>query len=94
MLMRARLQMNALFVRRKAMVAGFQRALRAVETEVHELVGAGVSILADESAQRRRQMERPAAGVRWGVDGIQYKAADIDYWVSRGGFFPGEPLAD
>jgi 23S rRNA (uracil1939-C5)-methyltransferase len=81
----SKLQMN-LFVR-KAIVSGFNELCERLKAEVHEFVGAGVSVLAEESAQRRRRTERPAAGARWGADGIQYRVAGIDYWVSRGGFF-------
>jgi 23S rRNA (uracil1939-C5)-methyltransferase len=80
-----RLQMTV-FVR-KALSAGFDDLCGRLKLEVPELVGVGVSILAKESAQKRRRDERPAAGARWGADGLPYTAAGTDYWVSRGGFF-------
>jgi 23S rRNA (uracil1939-C5)-methyltransferase len=72
---------------RKALSAGFDDLCERLKMLVPELVGAGVSILAKEAAQKRRRDERPAAGVRWGADGLPYTAAGTDYWVSRGGFF-------
>jgi 23S rRNA (uracil1939-C5)-methyltransferase len=81
----SKLQMT-MFVR-KAMSAGFDDFCGRLKISVPELVGAGVSILAKESAQKRRRDERPVAGVGWGADGLLYMAAGMDYWVSRGGFF-------
>jgi 23S rRNA (uracil1939-C5)-methyltransferase len=81
----SKLQMT-MFVR-KALSAGFDDLCGRVKVLVPELVGAGVSILAKESAQKKRRDERPVAGARWGADGLLYTAAGIDYWVSRGGFF-------
>jgi 23S rRNA (uracil1939-C5)-methyltransferase len=81
----SKLQMT-IFVR-KALSAGFDDFCDRLKALVPELVGAGVSILAKESTQKRRRDERPSAGVRWGADGLFYTAAGTDYWVSRGGFF-------
>jgi 23S rRNA (uracil1939-C5)-methyltransferase len=81
----SKLQMTV-FVR-KALSAGFDELCERLKVLVPELVGAGVSILAKESAQKRRRDERPVAGARWGAEGLLYTAAGTDYWVSRGGFF-------
>ena len=81
----SKLQMTVFL--RKALSAGFDDLCKLLKALIPELVGAGVSILAKESAQKRRRDERPAAGVRWGADGLNYFAAGTDYWVSRGGFF-------
>ena len=81
----SKLQMTV-FVR-KALSAGFEDFCGRLKMLVPELAGAGVSILAKESAQKRRRDERPAVGGRWRADGLLYTAAETDYWVSRGGFF-------
>ena len=81
----SRLQMT-LFTR-KPISAGFNELCDRLKAVIPELAGAGVSILAKESAQKRRRTERPAAGARWGAEGLRYNAAGTDYWVSRGGFF-------
>jgi 23S rRNA (uracil1939-C5)-methyltransferase len=62
---------------------GFCEALRGVGPE---LVGGGVAVL-PASTQQGRRMERPKAGARWGAAGLKYRVGEIDYWVSRGGFF-------
>jgi 23S rRNA (uracil1939-C5)-methyltransferase len=80
-----RLQMN-LFTR-EALPGGFDKLCLALKTVVPELMGAGVSILAKESAGRSRRIERPTAGPTWGAAGLAYAVAGTDYWVSRGGFF-------
>jgi 23S rRNA (uracil1939-C5)-methyltransferase len=80
-----RLQMN-LFVR-KAPAAGFGVLCKQLQAAVPELSGAGVSVLPKESAERSRRMERSKAGASWGAAGLLYRAASMDYWVSRGGFF-------
>jgi len=81
----SKLQMTVFL--RKALSAGFDDLCKLLKASVPELVGAGVSILAKESTQKRRRDERPVAGVGWGADGLLYTAAGTDYWVSRGGFF-------
>jgi 23S rRNA (uracil1939-C5)-methyltransferase len=72
---------------RKPMLAGFTEFCKRLREQVPELAGAGVLILAKESAQKRRRAERPAIGTSWGAEGLRYNAAGTDYWVSRGGFF-------
>ncbi len=81
----SRLQMT-LFMR-KPIGAGLAKFCGRLQAVVPELAGAGVSILAKESAQRRRKTERPTPGARWGSDGLLYSVAGTEYWVSRGGFF-------
>jgi 23S rRNA (uracil1939-C5)-methyltransferase len=49
---------------------------------VPELVGAGASLA---STQRRSQRARPVGS--WGAEGLSYRVADENYWISRGGFF-------
>jgi 23S rRNA (uracil1939-C5)-methyltransferase len=44
-------------------------------------------MLAAESAQKKRRVERAVAGAQWGAAGLHYVAAGTEYWVSRGGFF-------
>jgi 23S rRNA (uracil1939-C5)-methyltransferase len=61
---------------------GFEGFCERMWELVPELVGAGASLL---SAQRRSQKARQLGS--WGVDGLSYRAAEEDYWVSRGGFF-------
>jgi 23S rRNA (uracil1939-C5)-methyltransferase len=80
-----KLQMTV-FVR-KPPPGNFDALCERLQAAVPELMGAGVSILAQESARKSRRTERPTADARWGADGLLYTAAGIDYWVSRGGFF-------
>jgi 23S rRNA (uracil1939-C5)-methyltransferase len=61
---------------------GFKAFCEQMRELVPELVGAGASL---SSAQRRTQRARQLAS--WGADGLSYRAAEEDYWVSRGGFF-------
>ena len=49
---------------------------------VPELIGAGAYV---PSAKRRTQRARQLGS--WGADGLSYRAAEENYWVSRGGFF-------
>jgi 23S rRNA (uracil1939-C5)-methyltransferase len=72
---------------RKPLPSGFDALCERLQAVVPELAGAGVSILAKESAGKSRRTERPTSGARWGADGLLYTAAETDYWVSRGGFF-------
>jgi len=72
---------------RKALSGGFNEFCERLKRKLPELTGAGVSMLAPESAQKRRRVERPAAGAQWGAAGLHYGAAGTEYWVSRGGFF-------
>jgi 23S rRNA (uracil1939-C5)-methyltransferase len=81
----SKLQVN-LFVR-KQVSAGFAQLCERWKARVPELTGAGVSVFAKEAVERSRRMERPTAGVSWGSNGLLYRVADLDYWVSRGGFF-------
>jgi 23S rRNA (uracil1939-C5)-methyltransferase len=61
---------------------GFEGFCERMCELVPELVGAGASLV---SAQRRFPKARSLGS--WGADGLSYRAAEEDYWVSRGGFF-------
>jgi 23S rRNA (uracil1939-C5)-methyltransferase len=61
---------------------GFEGFCERMRELVPELVGAGASLL---SAHRRSQKVSQLGS--WGADGLSYRAAEEDYWVSRGGFF-------
>ena len=72
---------------REPLPGGFDRLCERLQSLVPQLMGAGVSILAKESANRSRRTERPAVGPIWGAAGLAYEVAGTKYWVSRGGFF-------
>jgi 23S rRNA (uracil1939-C5)-methyltransferase len=77
-----KLQMT-LFVRKdQPGLAAFCEHLKQV---IPELAGAGTSLIKLTGPQRQVQKPRPLES--WGVTGLSYRAADEDYWVSRGGFF-------
>jgi 23S rRNA (uracil1939-C5)-methyltransferase len=61
---------------------GFNGFCERMRELVPELVGAGAYL---PSAQRRKQKARQLGS--WGADGLSYRAAEENYWVSRGGFF-------
>jgi 23S rRNA (uracil1939-C5)-methyltransferase len=61
---------------------GFEGFCERMREWVPELAGAGASLV---SAQRHSQRARSLGN--WGADGLSYRAAEEDYWVSRGGFF-------
>jgi len=64
---------------------GFEGLCERMQELVPELVGAGASLASANPAKRRSQRARPVQS--WGAEGLSYRAADEDYWVSRGGFF-------
>ena len=76
------LQMT-LFVRKQQ--TGFGALCERMKERIPELTGAGVSLLTPAGLQRRTG--RPHQLGSWGAEGLVYRAADEDYWVSRGGFF-------
>jgi 23S rRNA (uracil1939-C5)-methyltransferase len=77
-----KLQMT-LFVRKdQPGLAAFCEHLKQV---LPELAGAGTSLLKLTGPQRQVQKPRPLES--WGATGLSYRAADEDYWISRGGFF-------
>jgi 23S rRNA (uracil1939-C5)-methyltransferase len=78
-----KLQMTV-FVR-KERVGGFDEFCERLRGLVPELVGVGVSLLPGEASQRRVKSVRPLRS--WGAEGLSYRAAGEEYWVSRGGFF-------
>lgn len=79
----SRLQMT-LFIRRQP-PKGFTQLCEALQGQLPELVGAGVSILQDAGHGRKTQRSKP--GATWGIGGLNYSVADENYWVTRGGFF-------
>jgi 23S rRNA (uracil1939-C5)-methyltransferase len=77
-----KLQMT-LFVRKAQ--AGFAAFCERMQALVPELAGAGVGLLPSAGPPRRGQSPRPLEN--WGADGLNYRAGEEDYWVTRGGFF-------
>ena len=71
------------FVRKER--AGFGVLCERIRELIPELAGAGVSLLTSTTTQRRAQSPRLLES--WGADGLVYRTAGEDYWVSRGGFF-------
>ncbi len=65
---------------RERRTAGFAEFCEQVKRAVPELVGAGATGFAEEKG-------REAAELAWGRAGLEYRAAERVYWVSRGGFF-------
>ena len=51
-----------------------------LKSQVPQLLGAGIIVVGDSGRK-----EQP--GAQWGAAGLMYRAAERDYWVSRGGFF-------
>jgi 23S rRNA (uracil1939-C5)-methyltransferase len=76
------LQMT-LFVRKNQ--PGFAKLCDQMKQQIPELVGAGTFLASPKSPQR--QVQKPRLLESWGTTGLNYHAADEDYWVSRGGFF-------
>jgi 23S rRNA (uracil1939-C5)-methyltransferase len=74
-----KLQMTVFLQKNQRGFDGFCERMREL---VPELVGAGASLV---SAQRRSQKARPVT--HWGTDGLSYRVAEENYWVSRGSFF-------
>jgi 23S rRNA (uracil1939-C5)-methyltransferase len=74
---------QTLFVRKdQPGLAAFCEHLKQV---LPELAGAGTSLTKLTGPQRQVQKPRPLES--WGATGLSYRAADEDYWISRGGFF-------
>jgi 23S rRNA (uracil1939-C5)-methyltransferase len=76
-----KLQMT-LFVQKDR--TGFNGFCERVKELVPELAGVGLSLLS-QGTQRRTQKPRQLQS--WGMDGLNYRAAEESYWVSRNGFF-------
>jgi 23S rRNA (uracil1939-C5)-methyltransferase len=74
-----KLQMTVFIQKGQSGFDGFCERMREL---VPELVGVGASLV---STQRRSQRARPQGS--WGAEGLSYRAAKENYWVSRGGFF-------
>jgi len=77
-----KLQMT-IFVRKEQ--AGFAALCKRMQELVPELLGAYAVLPSPAGSLRRatapRQLET------WGAEGLSYRAAGEDFWVSRGGFF-------
>ncbi len=77
-----KLQMT-LFVRKDQ--PGLAALCEHLKSVMPELTGAGSALLKLTGPQRQVQKPRPLES--WGASGLSYRAADEDYWISRGGFF-------
>jgi len=77
-----KLQMT-LFVRQDQ--PGLAKFCEHLKPVLPELAGAGTSLIKLTGPQRQVQKPRPLQS--WGATGLSYRAADEDYWISRGGFF-------
>ena len=67
--------------------AAFLALCEKLRTQVPELTGAGIALLPPASPDRSRRTEVPRPGPTWGSPGLNYRIAEIDYWVPRGAFF-------
>jgi 23S rRNA (uracil1939-C5)-methyltransferase len=65
--------------------AGFKAFCDRMKNLVPELTGAGAFLLPSSGTQRRAQ--KPRSLLTWGAEGLNYRATDEGYWISRGGFF-------
>jgi 23S rRNA (uracil1939-C5)-methyltransferase len=65
--------------------AGFSIFCERLKVLLPELTGAGASLLPSSGTQRRAQRARSVSA--WGADGLSYRVAEENYWISRGGFF-------
>jgi 23S rRNA (uracil1939-C5)-methyltransferase len=65
--------------------AGFSAFCERMQRLMPELTGAHVSLISTEGPKRRTKIPRQLEG--WGAEGLSYRAAGEDYWVSSGGFF-------
>jgi 23S rRNA (uracil1939-C5)-methyltransferase len=77
-----KLQMT-IFVRKQQ--AGLNALCERMHQLMPELVSADASLLPPAGPQRRARSPRQLE--RWGAEGLSYRAAGEDYWVSSGGFF-------
>jgi 23S rRNA (uracil1939-C5)-methyltransferase len=77
-----KLQMTIYVRKDQPGLAAFCEHLKQV---IPELAGAGTSLIKLTGPQRQVQKPRPLES--WGATGLSYRAADEDYWISRGGFF-------
>jgi 23S rRNA (uracil1939-C5)-methyltransferase len=77
-----KLQMT-IFVRKEQ--AGLAALCERLQELVPELTGASSSLLPSAGLQRRAKTPRQLEA--WGAEGLIYRAAGEDYWVSRGDFF-------
>jgi len=77
-----KLQMTIYVRKNQPGLAAFCEHLKQV---IPELAGAGTALIKPTGPQRQVQKPRPLEC--WGATGLSYRAADEDYWISRGGFF-------
>jgi 23S rRNA (uracil1939-C5)-methyltransferase len=77
-----KLQMT-IFVRKDQ--PGLSAFCEHLRQAIPELAGAGTALVRLTGPQRQVQKPRPLES--WGATGLSYRAADEDYWISRGGFF-------
>jgi 23S rRNA (uracil1939-C5)-methyltransferase len=77
-----KLQMTV-FVRKQQ--TGLSVLCERMHQLVPELTGADASLLPPAGPQRRARSPRQLE--TWGAEGLSYRAAGEDYWVSSGGFF-------
>jgi 23S rRNA (uracil1939-C5)-methyltransferase len=71
------------FVRKEQ--TGFGTFCARMKEFLPELVGANTSLLASTGLRQRTPPQRRAE--IWGAEGLSYRAAGEEYWVSHGGFF-------
>jgi 23S rRNA (uracil1939-C5)-methyltransferase len=71
-----------LFVRKER--HGLAAFCERMQKLIPELAGASTALLTSSAS---RQAKTPRQLETWGVEGLIYRAAGEDYWVSRGGFF-------
>jgi 23S rRNA (uracil1939-C5)-methyltransferase len=76
-----KLQMTIFVRKEKPGLAAFCERMQKL---IPELAGASTTLLASSGA---RQSKTPRQLETWGAEGLIYRAAGEDYWVSRGGFF-------
>ena len=77
-----KLQMTV-FVRKQQ--AGLNALCERMHQLIPELVSADAFLLPPTGPQRRARSPRQLES--WGTEGLSYRAAGEDYWVSSGGFF-------
>jgi 23S rRNA (uracil1939-C5)-methyltransferase len=77
-----KLQMTVFVRKDQPGLAAFCEHLKQV---IPELAGAGTALIKLTGPQRQIQKPRPLES--WGTTGLSYRAAEEDYWISRGGFF-------
>ena len=67
--------------------AAFAALCESMCAAVHELSGAGISLLPPASPNRGRRLEQPRPGPSWSAPGLSYTVGETSYWVPRTAFF-------